>query len=246
MVQSFDQMLLYHHSMTPQSPLPPRERILQAALRLLEAGGLDAVSTRAVSAAAQVQAPTIYRQFGDMEGLMNAVIRAGFAAYHQVHAGQNIGIDPIADLREGWRLHLEFGLNHPHLYTLMYGTPRPGADSPAALEADVYLRTLLQSVAESGRLAVSVERAADLIRAGGEGATLRMLSTQASDSGLSDMMREAVLSAILKPEPGSEGGSVARKAAVHAASLGALMQDLPAVFSDAELALLVEWLRRLT
>ena len=49
---------------------PPRERIVQAALALLESGGVDAVSTRAVSAAAGVQVPTLYRQFGDMQGLL--------------------------------------------------------------------------------------------------------------------------------------------------------------------------------
>ena len=36
-------------------------------------GGRGAVTTRAVSAAARVQPPTIYRQFGDMRGLLDAV-----------------------------------------------------------------------------------------------------------------------------------------------------------------------------
>ena len=35
---------------------------------------MDAVSTRAVAAAAGVQPPTIYRQFGDKEGLLDARI----------------------------------------------------------------------------------------------------------------------------------------------------------------------------
>ena len=52
-----------------------RARILRAATELLATGGRDAVTTRAVSAAAGVQPPTIYRHFGDMQGLFEAVAR---------------------------------------------------------------------------------------------------------------------------------------------------------------------------
>ena len=41
--------------------------------QLLNDGGREAVSTRAVAAAAGVQPPTIYRQYGDMQGLLSAV-----------------------------------------------------------------------------------------------------------------------------------------------------------------------------
>ena len=49
-----------------------RERILDAAAELLVSGGTDGVSTRAVAAAAGVQAPTLYRLFGDKQGLLEA------------------------------------------------------------------------------------------------------------------------------------------------------------------------------
>jgi len=51
------------------------QRIVRAAAELLTKGGLDAVSTRAVSAAAGVQPPAIYRRFGDMQGLLDAAAR---------------------------------------------------------------------------------------------------------------------------------------------------------------------------
>ena len=50
-------------------------------MRLLAAGGRDAVSTRAVAAAAGTQAPTIYRLFGDKDGLLAAVVDFGWAAF---------------------------------------------------------------------------------------------------------------------------------------------------------------------
>src|SRR4051794_36006940 len=65
--------LWYHDIMESETGMNPRDRILQAAARLLAEGGREAVSTRAVSRAAGVQAPTIYRQFGDMQGLLDAV-----------------------------------------------------------------------------------------------------------------------------------------------------------------------------
>ncbi|NED93539.1 helix-turn-helix transcriptional regulator, partial [Streptomyces sp. SID11233] len=44
-----------------------RERIVAAATELLEESGREAVTTRAVAARAGVQAPAIYRLFGDKD-----------------------------------------------------------------------------------------------------------------------------------------------------------------------------------
>jgi AcrR family transcriptional regulator len=59
------------------APVDPRsstrDRIVDVAADLLRAEGRTAVTTRAVAEAAGVQAPTIYRLFGDKEGLLDAV-----------------------------------------------------------------------------------------------------------------------------------------------------------------------------
>ncbi|MGW5233652.1 TetR/AcrR family transcriptional regulator [Streptomyces nodosus] len=57
-----------------------RERLLRAASQLLTCGG-KAVSIRVVSAEAGVQASTIYRLFGDKEGLLDAVATLGLRKY---------------------------------------------------------------------------------------------------------------------------------------------------------------------
>ena len=103
----------------------PRDLILQAAARLLTEGGREAVSTRAVSRAAGVQAPTIYRQFGDMQGLLDAVASHDYATYLASKCERETLQDPVEDLRRGWNLHIDFGLSNPALYSLMYGPP-PG------------------------------------------------------------------------------------------------------------------------
>lgn len=232
--------------MTPTAS-SPRERILAAALELLEKGGVEAASTRAVSAAAEVQPPTIYRHFGDMQGLLGAVASAGFTVYLRdktapVGAGDP---DPVEELREVWARHVAFGLAHPHLFRLMFGAPRPGALSPAALESAAVMRALLQRVAQTGRLAVEVDRATAMVCAAANGVTFSLLGDQTKDPDLSNPMLGAVLTAILTPEAPALGGSARRQAAAHAVSLVALLPELPAPLSEAEEALLVEWLRRL-
>lgn len=230
------------------SALLPRERILQAARALLETGGVEAVSTRAVSAAAGVQPPTIYRQFGDMRGLLNEVAAAGFLAYLQTKTSHTPAADPVEELRRGWNMHVEFGLTHPHFYTLMYGTPRHLDPSPAAVEAFAMLESLMERLAAAGQLAVGVEQAALMVHSGAVGTTLNLMRTGAkAGSGLSDLMRETVLGAILNPhQPLSVAGDpVRQQAATHAVSLGALLPRLKEQYSEAEQGLLAEWLKRL-
>ncbi|WP_437753552.1 TetR family transcriptional regulator [Sorangium sp. So ce1389] len=62
-----------------------RARIVAAGAELLAEGGRGALTTRAVAAAAGVQAPTIYRLFGDERGLLEAVAERGLAK----HIAQN-------------------------------------------------------------------------------------------------------------------------------------------------------------
>ena len=57
-----------------------RERILAAALDLLNTSGRDALTTRAVAEAAGVQPPVIYRHFRDKEGMLEALAEHGFCA----------------------------------------------------------------------------------------------------------------------------------------------------------------------
>src|SRR5215217_8644607 len=104
--------------MESTTDINPRDRILQAAANLLAEGGREAVSTRAVAAAAGVQAPTIYRQFGDMRGLLDEVASYGFSKYLRDKTMRERAEDPVDDLRLGWDLHVGYGLANPAFYTL--------------------------------------------------------------------------------------------------------------------------------
>ncbi|NQX27319.1 TetR/AcrR family transcriptional regulator [Microbacteriaceae bacterium VKM Ac-2854] len=222
--------------------MTPRERILDAAATLLADGGLEAVSTRAVSAAASVQAPTIYRTFGDMRGLLDAVATAGFAEYLETKAARVPSGDPVEDLRAGWDLHVGFGLAHPHVYALIYGGPDRDGDEPeAARQAEAILRGLVERVAEAGRLTVDVERAVQIVHAAGMGVTLALIGTPADarDAGLSPHTRDAILGSITTAAAAADPAE--RALVAHAVALAAA--ELPQL-TAAERALMGEWLGR--
>jgi len=183
-----------------------RERIIDAATRLLADGGREAVSTRAVSAAAGVQAPTIYRLFGDKQGLLDAVAEHGFASHLGAKAVLEPSDDPVEDLRTGWDLNMTFGLAHPALYTLMYAEPRPGALPPAALAALEILGAHIRRIAEAGRLRIDEARAVQLVHAVGGGTTLALIAAPEDDRDVtvSRLAREAVIAAITTDAPATE------------------------------------------
>ncbi|MCD9590654.1 TetR/AcrR family transcriptional regulator [Streptomyces sp. 8ZJF_21] len=219
-----------------------RERIVAAAARLLSDGGPDAVSTRAVSSAAGVQPPTIYRLFGDKQGLLDAVVAYGFTEYLSSKAAHEAGDDPVEDLRAGWDLHIGLGLANPALYSLMYGGHRPGVPSPAAVAAFDMLARLIRRIAEAGRLAIPEERAAALVHAAGCGTTLTLIATPEArrDPELSRTAREAAIAAITTDAPAAaEPGPVAAAVTLRAALPRTDALTVP------ERNLLREWLDRI-
>ncbi len=179
-------------------PLGIRTRIIEAAAVLIAAGGRDAATTRAVAHAADVAAPTIYRIFGDKRGLLDAVAEDGLARYVAEKSKRTPHADPLRDLRDGWDLHVAFGLSHPELFVIMSGDPHQHDVSPAAAAGLAVLRRLVGRIARSGRLKVSEKRAVALIHSVCVGTILTLLTDpeERRDPGLSEAAREAVLATI--------------------------------------------------
>ena len=186
-----------------------RERILVAAAALIAEGGRDAATTRAVSAAAGVQAPTIYRHFGDKQGLLDAVAEHELAAYVAEKSVLEPHPDPVQDLRDGWDMHVAFALSHPGLFAIMSDNGQGGQPSPATRAGLEVLRRRIRRVAQTGRLRVSEQRALDLLRSVGDGTVLTLLGQREErrDIGLSVAACEAVLAAITTDAvlPGNSG-----------------------------------------
>ncbi len=218
-----------------------RQRVIEAAIDLLERAGRDAVTTRAVAEAAGVQAPAIYRLFGDKNGLLEAVAEYGFATFLAAKHVDPDPQDPIEDLRAGWDLAVEFGLANPALYTLMYSAP--GNATSAAFKAGIeILRGRIRRLAAGGWLRVDEALAAMLIHATARGAVLTWLSLSEDkrDPALLTTLRESMVAAITHQEPAVRDSGPAGAAR-------ALRAALPEqnILSSAEQQLLREWLDRL-
>ncbi len=221
-----------------------RAQLVEVAAHLLATQGPDAVTTRSVALAAGVQAPTIYRLFGDKNGLLDAVVEHGFATYlaSKPPVGTGADDDPIAGLRAGWDLHVGFGLANPELFRLMLTALRtPDGQAIAAAGAEI-LRARVHRVAAAGRLRVTERRAVDLIRAAGTGVVFTLIDQPAAerDEALADTAWESVCAVILT---GPAAAAIPGPAAA-AVTLRAALPDLTTL-TPAERALLADWLDRI-
>lgn len=221
-----------------------RTAIVDAAALLLREQGAGAVTTRRVAEAAGTQAPTIYRLFGDKDGLLDAVAEHVMATYVAAKtadaAAESIaGHDPLDDLRAGYRLHVEFGLANPELFSLMSTRRRERSTSEVAGREVLHSR--VHRLAAAGMLRVSEQRAVEMVSAGGNGAVLIILGTPEGERDLSlgDAMFEAVLGAILTSAP----AIAPFQTVTGAVSLAAIIPQLPTL-TRAERDLMSEWLHR--
>ena len=222
-----------------------RARIVDVAAHLLSAEGPAAGTTRAVAEGAGVQAPTLYRLFGDKDGLLEAVaehVMAGHVAAKTVVEEASVAADhdPLEDLRTSWLAQVEFGLANPAVFRLL-SEPDRVRQSPAAQAGQRVLESRVHRVAAAGRLRVSEPRAVDLVQAAGIGAIQLLLSRapEHRDPGLAPSLYDAVLAQILVDAPArADAGPVATAVAFRA-----LAPRLDAL-SDAERQLLVQWLDR--
>jgi AcrR family transcriptional regulator len=220
-----------------------RAQLVEVAANLLASQGPDAVTTRSVALAAGVQAPTIYRLFGDKSGLLDAVVEHGFATY--LTSKPPVGTDaddPIAALRAGWDLHVGFGLANPELFRLLLTALRTPDGQAIAAAGEEILRARVHRVAEAGRLRVTEQRAVDLIRAAGTGVVFTLIDQPEDrrDDALADTAWESVCAAILT-DPGTAAIPGPAAAAV---TLRAALPDLTTL-TPAERALLADWLDRI-
>ena len=231
--------------MRGQDPGSPRDRtraqLVEVATELLASQGPDAVTTRSVALAAGVQAPTIYRLFGDKSGLLDAVVEHGWASYVASKPPVGADADPVEGLRAGWELHVGFGLANPELFRLMHTVCTPDGQATAAAGIRM-LQARLHRVAQAGRLRVTERRAVGLIHAVGTGVVFTLIdqANDERDETLADTAWESVCAAILTD---ASTAAITGPAAA-AVTLRAALPGLTAL-TAAERALLGDWLDRI-
>ena len=108
-------------------PEATRRRIMNAAARLFNRSGIDAVTVRAVSTRARVTAPAIYWHFGSMDGLMREVMEQAFGRLILALEAAPPAGDPRDRLVAAARIYCNFGLEQRRAYHTMFIAEAPAS-----------------------------------------------------------------------------------------------------------------------
>lgn len=160
-----------------------RGEIVAAGMRLLfETGDEEAVTIRAVAKAVGVSPPSIYLHFADKNALLLAVCEATFDDLHDHIEAAAAGVDdPLEVLRVRGRAYVQFGLDNPEQYRILFMTRPPELHSHEGLPAPAAFQSHLEAVQrawDAGLLAAapSAELAAFSLWAGVHGITSLLIA----------------------------------------------------------------------
>jgi AcrR family transcriptional regulator len=171
----------YHHGKLPKA-------LVAAAVRLVESGGVGALTLRGAARKAGVSQAAPYRHFADKQALLAAVAEEGFRSLTEAmrqasapHEG-----DPLGRFHALGRAYVEFAMAHPAHYRIMFG--QAGADRSAY--------PLLRAAAEEtfGLLVAAIQdcQGAGLVRPGD--AEELALAAWSASHGLSSLAVDGQLS----------------------------------------------------
>lgn len=104
-----------------------RQKIIQAANRLLEKQGIDAVTMRGVAEMVGVTPMALYRHYADRAVLLNVVADEGFLKLTALLKNKRITGTLENRLIKMAEIYLDLSLENPQLFELMFLTKREGA-----------------------------------------------------------------------------------------------------------------------
>lgn len=116
-----------------------RDEIVTAAERLLETEGTEeAITLRSVAREAGIAAPSIYTHFTDREAIIDAVLDIGFERLRLlIVETTQAETDPVEKLIAGCRAYVDFAMNDPARYRVLFGRSRAQGEPPAGEQHDV-------------------------------------------------------------------------------------------------------------
>jgi AcrR family transcriptional regulator len=98
-----------------------RGRVLKAAVRLIDEGGLASLSMREVARAAGVSHQAPYHYFPDRESILAALAQEGFQILNQrLQSAAVPGTRPSECLGIAGRVYVEFACDHPSMFRVMF------------------------------------------------------------------------------------------------------------------------------
>lgn len=135
-----------------------RTRILDAARELFASEGVESVTMRRIAERIEYSPTAIYFHFKDKEALLVELCDCDFRAIAQQFTRIATIADPLERLRATGMAYVEFGLNNPNHYRVMFMTPKPVKTKDSAIrkgnpEEDSYafLKVTVEEALAQGR-----------------------------------------------------------------------------------------------
>lgn len=134
-----------------------RQRIVDAARDLFVQRGYEATSMRAIAERIEYTPTAIYHHFANKETLLTELCAQDFATLATAFQRVARVEDPVERLIRIGETYVDFALEHPMHYQLMFMTVRPVAEKPPILNGDpgedayAFLRTTVQEAIGQGR-----------------------------------------------------------------------------------------------
>lgn len=107
--------------------IPTSQKIATAARRLLEKGGVEAVTIRRVAGVVGITPMAVYRHYADRDGLLDALAGTGFEELTARLAGTRLSGGLEVRLEKILDVYVEHALEQPRMFELMFLRPRKGA-----------------------------------------------------------------------------------------------------------------------
>ncbi|MEU8633368.1 TetR/AcrR family transcriptional regulator [Amycolatopsis sp. NPDC048633] len=143
-----------------------KERLVEAAIRLLDVGGPEALQARKLAAEIGVSTMAVYTHFGGMAALVDEVARTGFGKLSAWLAEVGETDDPVADIFSLARTYRQAVAEQPQLFAVTFGQSAPGGKratlsdltteegreaAPEGLEAFDHIVRATERAIEAGR-----------------------------------------------------------------------------------------------
>lgn len=138
-----------------------RQKIEDAARELFATHGYEGVSMRKIAEKIEYSATTIYQHFKDKETLIKALCYADFRRLAETFQGLLKIKDPLERIRKCGVAYIQFGIEYPNHYRLMFMTPYPTPEGQIdcefeavrgnpELDAYAFLQFLVQDAIKAG------------------------------------------------------------------------------------------------
>jgi AcrR family transcriptional regulator len=181
--------------------LSTRDRLVAAALAVLEREGPTALQARTLAGEIGASTMAVYTHFGGMPKLIEAMVSEGFARFAEHVRRVPQTDDPMADFIAEGMAYVEFAMQNPQLYLVLFGLTDlgrirklpPDANAPwdlaEAVDALSVPVSAVERVIEADRIRPQdPTRAATQILSATHGFVLLAMSGFIDSQGLQDVM----------------------------------------------------------